>query len=84
LLTQLYLTQDVEKLKQDLRKRKGGKELNEDELKELTMSRRKADLILSYGKQAIRAIRSKGLVLKRLPGFSGRRIRKKMIFTLIF
>ncbi len=61
LLTQLYFTQDAEKLKQDLRKRKEGGELNPDELKELTVARRKADLILSYGKQAVRALQVKGV-----------------------
>ena len=61
LLTLLYFSQDVEKLKQDLGKRKEGKELKPDELKELTVARRKADLILSYGKQAVRALEVKGV-----------------------
>jgi ATP-dependent helicase Lhr and Lhr-like helicase len=56
-----YFTQDVEKLKQDLKKRREGKDLNPDELKELTVARRKADLILSYGKQAVRALEVKGV-----------------------
>ena len=61
LLTQLYFAQDAEKLKQDLRKRKEDNELSPDELKELTVARRKADLILSYGKQAVRALQVKGV-----------------------
>ena len=35
--------------------------LSEEELKELTQARRKADLILSYGKNAIRALEVKGV-----------------------
>ena len=46
LLTLLYPSQDVEKLKEDLRKRREGKELTPEELKELSQARRKADLIL--------------------------------------
>ncbi len=61
LLSLLYFTQDVEKLMRDLRKRKEGKDLNPDELKELSVARRKADLILSYGKQAVRALEVKGV-----------------------
>ncbi len=61
LLTLLYFTQDVEKLKLDLKKRKEAEELSPDELKELTVARRKADLILSYGKQAVRALEVKGV-----------------------
>jgi ATP-dependent Lhr-like helicase len=61
LLTLLYLGQNVEKLKEDLRKRREGKELNSEELKELTVARRKADLVLSYGKQAMRALMVKGV-----------------------
>ncbi|MCW4017151.1 MAG: DEAD/DEAH box helicase [Candidatus Bathyarchaeota archaeon] len=61
LLTLLYPSQDVQKLQADLRKRREGKEINPEELKELTQARRKADLILSYGKQAIRALQVKGV-----------------------
>jgi ATP-dependent helicase Lhr and Lhr-like helicase len=61
LLTLLYPSQDVTQLKEDLLKRRQGKELNPEELKELTQARRKADLILSYGKQAIRALQVKGV-----------------------
>ena len=61
LLTLLYPNQDAEKLKEDLKKRREGKELAQEELKELTQARRKADLILSYGKQAIRALQVKGV-----------------------
>ena len=61
LLTLLYPSQDAEKLKADLRKRREGEKLSEEELKELTQARRKADLILSYGKQAVRALQVKGV-----------------------
>ena len=61
LLTLLYLSQDADKLKADLRKRREGKELTPEELKELSNARRKADLILSYGKQAVRALQVKGV-----------------------
>ncbi len=61
LLTLLYPSQDVEKLKGDLRKRREDKELTPEELKELSNARRKADLVLSYGKQAIRALQVKGV-----------------------
>ena len=44
-----------------MQKRREGKELNPDELKDLTVARRKADLILSYGKQAVRALEVKGV-----------------------
>ena len=57
----LYPSQDAEKLKADLQKRRDGKELNPEELKELSTARRKADLILSYGKQAIIALQVKGV-----------------------
>jgi ATP-dependent Lhr-like helicase len=61
LLTLLYFSQDVEKLKGDLQKRREGKELTPEELKDLSNARRKADLILSYGKQAVKALQVKGV-----------------------
>jgi ATP-dependent Lhr-like helicase len=61
LLTLLYFSQDAEKLAEDLRKRREGKELTPEELKDLSNARRKADLILSYGKQAVRALQVKGV-----------------------
>jgi len=61
LLTLLYFSQDIEKLKGDLKKRREGKELTPEELKDLSIARRKADLILSYGKQAIKALQVKGV-----------------------
>jgi ATP-dependent Lhr-like helicase len=61
LITVLYRSQDEDKLKADLQKRREGKELNPEELKELSNARRKADLILSYGKQAVRALQVKGV-----------------------
>jgi ATP-dependent Lhr-like helicase len=61
LLTLLYFSQDANKLVEDLRKRREGKELTPEELKDLSNARRKADLILSYGKQAVRALQVKGV-----------------------
>ncbi len=61
LLTMLYPSQDLNRLKTDLKSRREGKPLTDEELKELTQARRKADLILSYGKQAIRALEVKGV-----------------------
>ena len=48
-------------LKDALRRRREGEALAEEELKELSQARRKADLILSYGKQAVRALEVKGV-----------------------
>lgn len=61
LLTLLYHGQDENRIKDLLLKRREGKQLNPEELKELTQARRKADLTLSYGKQAIRALEVKGV-----------------------
>jgi ATP-dependent Lhr-like helicase len=61
LLTLLYFSQDADKLVEDLRKRREGKQLTPEELKDLSNARRKADLILSYGKQAVRALQVKGV-----------------------
>ncbi|MBS7632110.1 DEAD/DEAH box helicase [Candidatus Bathyarchaeota archaeon] len=61
LLTLMYFSQDSKHLANSLKKRREGKELSEEELKELTSARRKADLILSYGKKAITALEVKGV-----------------------
>jgi len=61
LLTLLYFSQDADKLGEDLRKRREGKQLTPEELKDLSNARRKADLVLSYGKQAVRALQVKGV-----------------------
>jgi ATP-dependent Lhr-like helicase len=61
LLTLLYFSQDIEKLKSDLQKRRENKELTPEELKELSNARRKADLVLSYGKRAVKALQVKGV-----------------------
>lgn len=61
LLALMYFSQDAQRLAEVLRKRREGKELGEEELKELTGARRKADLILSYGKKAITALEVKGV-----------------------
>jgi ATP-dependent Lhr-like helicase len=61
LLALLYPSQDVKRLREILKKRRGGKELAEEELKELRDARRTADLVLSYGKKAITALEVKGV-----------------------
>jgi ATP-dependent Lhr-like helicase len=61
LLAPLYHSQDVEHLKGALQRRREGKELSPEELKELSQARRKADLILSYGKSAVIALQVKGV-----------------------
>jgi hypothetical protein len=61
LLASLYTGQHVLHLQDALRRRREAKEISEDELKELSQARRKADLILSYGKQAVRALQVKGV-----------------------
>jgi ATP-dependent Lhr-like helicase len=61
LLALLYRNQDVNHLKTALQRRREGKELSEEELKELSQARRKADLVLSYGKNAIKALEVKGV-----------------------
>ncbi len=61
LLASLYPSQDVNRLKEILRERRENAELTEEDLKELTQARRKADLILSYGKNAIIALQVKGV-----------------------
>lgn len=61
LLAPLYHSQDLDHLKDALRRRREGKELTPEELKELSQARRKADLILSYGKSAVRALQVKGV-----------------------
>jgi ATP-dependent Lhr-like helicase len=61
LLALLYLSQNVDHLRDLFKKRKENKELSEEELKELTNARRTADLTLSYGKKAITALEVKGV-----------------------
>jgi ATP-dependent Lhr-like helicase len=61
LLALLYSSQDVDHVCDVLRKRRKDQELSEEELKELTHSRRTADLVLSYGKKAIAALEAKGV-----------------------
>ena len=61
LLTLLYPSQHVQHMKDALHGRREGKDLSEEELKELSQARRKADLILSYGKQAVIALQVKGV-----------------------
>jgi len=61
LLAPLYRSQDLNQLRDTMVRRREGKELTPEELKELSQARRKADLILSYGKQAVRALQVKGV-----------------------
>jgi ATP-dependent Lhr-like helicase len=61
LLALLYPSQDAKRLREFLMKRLEGKELAEEELKDLAHARRTADLILSYGKKAIIALEVKGV-----------------------
>jgi ATP-dependent Lhr-like helicase len=61
LLAPLYRSQDVTHLQDSLKRRREGKELSPEELKEVSQARRKADLILSYGKEAVRALQVKGV-----------------------
>ena len=61
LLALMYFSQDARRLAEVLKNRREGKELSEEELKELTQARRKADLILSYGKKAVTALEVKGV-----------------------
>jgi ATP-dependent Lhr-like helicase len=61
LLAPLYRSQNANLLWDALARRKEGKELTPEELKELSQARRKADLILSYGKDAVRALQVKGV-----------------------
>jgi ATP-dependent helicase Lhr and Lhr-like helicase len=61
LLAPLYPSQDAEHVYEVLKKRREGKEVSEEELKELTQARRTADLVLSYGKKAVVALEVKGV-----------------------
>ena len=61
LLAPLYFSQDAGHVQEILQKRQEGKELVEEHLKELTNVRRMADLVLSYGKQAVVALEVKGV-----------------------
>jgi len=61
LLSVLYRSQDADHLREVLNKRRQGKALTEEELKELTKARREADLVLSYGRKAIMALEVKGV-----------------------
>jgi ATP-dependent Lhr-like helicase len=61
LLAPLYRSQDEAHLRDMLQRRRESKELTPEELKELSQARRKADLVLSYGKEAVRALQVKGV-----------------------
>lgn len=61
LITCIRTRQDLEELKQILSKRLRGEHLTENEIRSLSRARRTADLILSYGKQAIIALQVMGV-----------------------
>ncbi len=61
LLAPLYRSQDESHLRDALQRRRENKELTPEELKELSQARRKADLVLSYGKDAVKALQVKGV-----------------------
>jgi ATP-dependent Lhr-like helicase len=61
LLALLYPGQDAQRLREILRNRQRGKELSQEDVKELSTARRSADLTLSYGKMAIMAMEVKGI-----------------------
>lgn len=61
LLAVLRRRENADRLREMLRRRLRGEELNEEELKELSIARRTADLVLSYGKRAIVALQVKGV-----------------------
>lgn len=61
LLSLLYRSQDSEAILDVLRRRAANEELDENELRTVTHSRRTADLILSYGKKAVVALEVKGV-----------------------
>jgi ATP-dependent Lhr-like helicase len=60
-LALLYPGQDAQRLREILRNRQRGKELSQEDVKELSTARRSADLTLSYGKMAIMAMEVKGI-----------------------
>lgn len=82
LLTLLYPSQDADKLVADLHKRKEGKELTSEELKELSNARRKADLVLSYGRQAVVALQVKGVGAETASRILGRMHQKEDDFYM--
>jgi len=61
LLTSLSRHQDPTRLRRILHRRLEGAELSDEEIVELSQSRRAADLVLSYGRQAIAALEVKGI-----------------------
>jgi ATP-dependent Lhr-like helicase len=61
LLALLYPSQEAKRLGEILRKRRDGKTLTEEELREISHARRTADLILSYGRKAVIALKVKGV-----------------------
>jgi len=61
LLTCLNQGKNPEDIGDFLKRRLEGKDLAEDELKELTHARRVADLVLSYGKSAVIALQVRGV-----------------------
>jgi ATP-dependent Lhr-like helicase len=61
LLAELRLGRDPKIIREILKRRMQGKELTPEELDELTHARRTADMVLSYGKNALIAFQVKGV-----------------------
>ncbi len=61
LLAPLYPSENTKRLTELMNKRTEGKELAEEELRDLAKTRRMADLVLSYGRKAVVALEVKGV-----------------------
>jgi len=61
LLAVLKRKENADRLRSTLKRRLRGEELSEEELRELSIARRKADLVLRYGKKAVIALQVKGV-----------------------
>ena len=61
LLAVLRRRENADRLRNILKRRLKREELSEEELKELSIARRTADLVLSYGKKAVIALQVKGV-----------------------
>ena len=60
-LAVLRRREDADRLRMILKRRLKGEELKGEELKKLSIARRTADLVLSYGKKAVVALQVKGV-----------------------
>jgi ATP-dependent Lhr-like helicase len=61
LLAPIRFKQNIESLKNKLKRRLRKEKLSQEELEDLTYARRTADLVLSYGKKALIALQVKGI-----------------------